>query len=408
MTVLTDALERIIGWYGRHLPDIADSFLPGLSDNEIQEHLNDTGISLPEEIYELYRWRNGTTEEVGSIGIVFPTMSLLPLEESLERYNELIQISYALDDNDPIKFEGDRLFPFLESDGDYLAVPVAKESKISSRILWIPSELTDIRLMYSSLTSMMLTLAECYDVGAYYLNDEGLIEGIDERVAEVVRKHNADINEEILAQAQSLLTQEITLTREVTSRLFNTLGALTRFKDPRAIDLLVDTLYAHIHSTDQKSERICFEITMVLGYWYDPRVVPPLILALNSSSNAFQFGAVRSLSNLCEEGHHSELLISQLREEAVQPLIEALRNDDNSIRTHAAAALKDLGVIDEVIEALAHDDSLVRQKLVWVLGETKDPRAVESLTRLLEDPILAVRRAAQKALSKLNQDGDED
>lgn len=63
MGTLIEALERIMNWLTEHQPKYAASFLPGLKYDEIQTMEAEFGFQLPEEIYELYQWRNGTQED---------------------------------------------------------------------------------------------------------------------------------------------------------------------------------------------------------------------------------------------------------------------------------------------------------------------------------------------------------
>ena len=96
MSVLTVALERIMNWLRQHQPSYAASFLPGLKLDEIQELEKELGFKLPEEIYQLYQWRNGTEED--AMALVFPSMLFLPLSEAIgisQAWNESILSTYT-------------------------------------------------------------------------------------------------------------------------------------------------------------------------------------------------------------------------------------------------------------------------------------------------------------------------
>ena len=58
-TPLIKALDKVYDWLLEHKPDVALSLQPGLTRQEIDELTKDLPCRLPEEIYQLYQWRNG-------------------------------------------------------------------------------------------------------------------------------------------------------------------------------------------------------------------------------------------------------------------------------------------------------------------------------------------------------------
>ena len=148
-----------------------------------------------------------------------------------------------------------------------------------------------------------------------------------------------------------------------------------------------------------------------LGKSKDPRAVEPLIKALNDGE-----WPVSTAKALGKSGDTR----------AVKPLIGALSDDDPDVRRAAAYALGSLGdsrAVEPLIGALNDRDKDVCQEAVkalrtlgepqwskWVkgdshdferLGESKDPRAVESLIKALGDSEGYARGAAAEALGKL-------
>jgi hypothetical protein len=90
-------------------------------------------------------------------------------------------------------------------------------------------------------------------------------------------------------------------------------------------------------------------------------------------------------------------------EPALQPLLDALRNDDDEISASAAEALGYLGdkrAVDALIEALENPE--IRPFAVEALGRIGDPRAVPPLEALRDDPSRLVRRYVAEALESLN------
>lgn len=180
-----------MNWLQQNQPEFAASFLPGLNDEQIQKLTAYLPYQLPEEIHELYRWRNGTKERQK---ILFhPSISILPLEEALIVARESIDIFDNTEDE--LRFEGNRVFPFIDDDGDLCVVKCTKEKQKYSPIISIFAECDELNVTYTNFTTMMQTIAECYETGAYYLIDDGFVEEDEDKVAEILRKYNSDILE---------------------------------------------------------------------------------------------------------------------------------------------------------------------------------------------------------------------
>ncbi len=90
----------------------------------------------------------------------------------------------------------------------------------------------------------------------------------------------------------------------------------------------------------------------------------------------------------------------------VDPLLDALRTGEASVRTSAARALvrqRNSGATDKLI-ALAQDRSgsaALRADVIAALSSAPDKRTVEAMVGLLDDPVAAVRSAAAESLAKL-------
>lgn len=148
-------------WLQQNQPEFAQSFLPGLTNEQIQVIVQDLPYQLPEEIYELYCWRNGTRERQN---ILFhPSMAFLPLEDALFVAREAIDIYEGTVDE--LRFDRYRLFPFLDDEGDRCAVAVSEQEILASPIILL-DEINEIRLGYTSLISMLQTIVECCETSA--------------------------------------------------------------------------------------------------------------------------------------------------------------------------------------------------------------------------------------------------
>ncbi|MGP1386364.1 MAG: hypothetical protein ACTS2F_22580 [Thainema sp.] len=164
MSELTEALDKILVWLKQYKPDYADTFLPGLSREEIEAKVSGLPGNLPEEMYELYQWRNGASEEDIQV-VVYPALGFDPLDEAVKVCKGILK---GFGEEHPFLFEGKMLFPFLRNNCSFCAVLLDQEQQTHSPVIDIAAE-GDLELMYTSLTNMMLTLAEYCESGAYYI-----------------------------------------------------------------------------------------------------------------------------------------------------------------------------------------------------------------------------------------------
>jgi len=150
--------------------------------------------------------------------------------------------------------------------------------------------------------------------------------------------------------------------------------------------------------------------------------VEPLINALKDEASSVRWEAAGALGKIGEPA--VEPLINALKDEdssvrwgaaealgeigderAVEPLINALKDEDSDVRWKAAEALVKIGepAVEPLIHALKDEDSDVRAAAAMALGKIGDERAVEPLTEALEDESYQVREAAKKALADIQK-----
>lgn len=86
--------------------------------------------------------------------------------------------------------------------------------------------------------------------------------------------------------------------------------------------------------------------------------------------------------------------------EVVEAIIEAMKDEDHLVRSNAMVRLSERGaeVLDRVIEALRDPDENIRAGAAWILGEIKDPRAIEPLQNAAKDENIIVRLQAKASL----------
>jgi bilin biosynthesis protein len=85
---------------------------------------------------------------------------------------------------------------------------------------------------------------------------------------------------------------------------------------------------------------------------------------------------------------------------AVEPLIEALKDKEYIVKTNAMVALSTYGkqMLDRMIAALNDPDPDVRAGAAWILGELKDPKAIEPLEKAAKDEYPLARIQAKASL----------
>lgn len=166
----------------------------------------------------------------------------------------------------------------------------------------------------------------------------------------------------------------------------------------RVDDLVFDMLYSGNPNTR-------LEAAETLGRYGGPRVVEPMIAALNET------GAIETSGRIQER---AAITLGESNDpRAVGPLIAALYKHESAWKVELAIAealgkLNDTRAIDPLIDALETDgmfgyrEDLVRVAIVKALANFSDPRIVEPLTYIAkndEDP--NVRVAAVEALWKI-------
>lgn len=115
-------------------------------------------------------------------------------------------------------------------------------------------------------------------------------------------------------------------------------------------------------------------------------------------------GSVNGLiQNLKDENSQAtiESMLADKGEAAVEPLIEALKNENTNIAKGAAEVLgmiKDVRAVEPLIKALEDENDEVRHYAAEALGEIKDGRAVGPLIEALKDENADVVYAAAWSL----------
>jgi len=181
-TELTTSLELIRVWSEANDRSIARDLNPGLTQEEIVELAAQLPRPLPEEICELYRWRNGSSSRSSLDGRPFR-----PLAELIEGYHE--EIEFARDS--PEWWKPEWLPLFDEGKSKALAVLPERASATSPIFEYYTEDGIDPDCSYPSLTVMMAVHAEAYEeLGGVGEEDWGAwVEASFAAVERVRRRH---------------------------------------------------------------------------------------------------------------------------------------------------------------------------------------------------------------------------
>ncbi len=174
--------------------------------------------------------------------------------------------------------------------------------------------------------------------------------------------------------------------------------ALGKLADARAVDSLIEILR---YDADRD---VRLKAAWALGQIDDPRAIDPLSYASVKDADSYVRGeAYDALQKVTVGGNTVD-------SRSVDPIIGALKDEDQSVRYRAAEALgqiKNATAVDALIEALNDADRDVRLEAAWALGQIDDPRAIDPLSYTsVKDADGYVRSEAYDALQKVTVGGN--
>lgn len=166
MSEITEALQRIELWLQNHMPERAAELRPGLTRNEINELVKDLPFTLPEEVYQLYQWHDGSVDR-----FIFEQYDFLSLGSAVAAYHEWLSEVFFHERKEGYFFE--KSFPICQlwSENGVLLSVVCEDSKnYPVRILDIYCR--DFSIRYSSLKDLILHTADWYESAQYDERDD--------------------------------------------------------------------------------------------------------------------------------------------------------------------------------------------------------------------------------------------
>lgn len=146
----------------------------GITRAQILETIKNLSLTFPEEVYQLYEWKNGLVDTEGNtIGELqlFPWGIFDPLDRAIQDYLAYSKPGYW----------GRKHFPIFSRAGDFLLINCKPDdSEYGCIYQYAPTlHFDEIPLQYKSLSDLLKMVVECFEAGAYSFVDGVLEDNYD-------------------------------------------------------------------------------------------------------------------------------------------------------------------------------------------------------------------------------------
>jgi HEAT repeat protein len=202
----------------------------------------------------------------------------------------------------------------------------------------------------------------------------------------------------------------------------------TRVKAAEALGACDDTCATNalIVALKDRDRNVRFTAAVALGKLGDSGAVEPLISILGAARFTpvvFSFASYglplfvpcsTYVPNMGDDSVASDAEIQRaagwalesIGKDAVEPLIEILKDESVNVRYLALCTLRDISdkrIFESMITLLKDEDEYIRANAAQVLGYTGNKKAVKPLKELLEDEVDLVKQAAEDAIKELEK-----
>jgi hypothetical protein len=190
MSTITKYLDEIAVECAKLGIDLKRDMLPGITLDRAAKVAKDLQFDLPNEIIELYLWKNGVRLEGQSCeNRMIPRFYVRPLEQCV--HTTKILISGIHEPNSQWRAKWFSVFEDLA--GDYLAIN-CKAGDIDYGKIFSVEELVEPFPAFLSLEVMLYSVLECYRSGAYFIDEDGLLAEDDEIADPIYRRFNCGLS----------------------------------------------------------------------------------------------------------------------------------------------------------------------------------------------------------------------
>lgn len=162
---------------GYHFPNIVR---PPAMLRDIALAEDTLGLAFNEELKELYEFADGSDiDEVTPSGLtgIIPIHNFLSLKDAIVYYQQSIEFEDSFYNAEKNFRPGKQLFPFLEDGaGNCYWVDLNEGTPDYGKIYWTNTFGQEPDYTYTSLTSMFEVIAEAYDSGIIFLDEESYLD----------------------------------------------------------------------------------------------------------------------------------------------------------------------------------------------------------------------------------------
>lgn len=375
---------------------------PGLTGAEMAALLRNFPLQLPEEVVHYYYWCNGTLPGQRSVEW-FPMGYACSLADGLEMID--IQLEwldpeqipawtsttivdrYAITTRPPLIWDRQWL-PILGRGKDIWLTLCAEEAYATAPIYSLFLESDDLYLEYDSLTTLLLASLEAFTTGAYYLDEDGLLQQHQTRANAIINRYNPRRQAYYhwragVKDSDALLVLAMTPDEP---HFLIVEQAMRRLADERLTASLLDYL---THPTAWVRTRSAY----FLGQLGEQRAVDGLITLLHDSDEEVRIGAVRALGDL-RNGRAVDALVDLLAHATGEFLYDVITN---------IGFLGDPRSCGALLPFLDHPDREVERRAIYALGLVGDERTLEPLREKRRDKDRSIHSTADDAFYWVKQ-----
>jgi cell wall assembly regulator SMI1 len=181
MYTISENLEYVLNWLRSTQVEFIDCYNPGLTHQQIDNLVRELPFKIPDELYELYQWRNG----IANLGFnnyhplvefFFPDqmsndfpMIFRNLKDSILNYHDLYQVSQGLiDTSSSYEFWNQKWFPLATFENKKILYIIG-DLNPSPVYFHIIGNLNNPTRVYKSIASMVSVIAECCEQELYQI-----------------------------------------------------------------------------------------------------------------------------------------------------------------------------------------------------------------------------------------------
>lgn len=176
MTTITDKLEKILQVMAAKGTPIDAYLQPGLSRQEIDAQTAHLPFRLPEELYELYQWRNGSPTDGTFSLFLFRDTLFLPLAEGLEDYRMMNKYYIPALGGVDVGVDLTACFPFAGYEGNNYALCAGKQTLVPGHERPVISVFEGVEAHFISFPRMLDTMIAWFESGVHRVNDASVDE----------------------------------------------------------------------------------------------------------------------------------------------------------------------------------------------------------------------------------------